>query len=69
MTKNESHLLQMRGLKRKLHKFISKLDKSHLLQMRGLKPRGNRCAQYIKMSHLLQMRGLKHFLLKTDHTQ
>ena len=33
----ESHLLQMRGLKRFLHTEYNNPIKSHLLQMRGLK--------------------------------
>ena len=33
----ESHLLQMRGLKRLSNVTRQRLDKSHLLQMRGLK--------------------------------
>ena len=34
----ESHLLQMRGLKREIGDIKSSLKWSHLLQMRGLKP-------------------------------
>ena len=33
----ESHLLQMRGLKRQASQFWNSGSKSHLLQMRGLK--------------------------------
>ena len=35
----ESHLLQMRGLKRDRNRIIAGTKSSHLLQMRGLKPR------------------------------
>ena len=34
----ESHLLQMRGLKRDRNRIIAGTKSSHLLQMRGLKP-------------------------------
>ena len=55
----ESHLLQMRGLKRgkgysRYHPF-----ESHLLQMRGLKQARHDGRRVIIRSHLLQMRGLK----------
>ena len=36
----ESHLLQMRGLKRGSRKRFEEAFGSHLLQMRGLKPQG-----------------------------
>ena len=57
---NKSHLLQMRGLKRKLYDDTKHGDKSHLLQMRGLKPIVNVEPVHSIKSHLLQMRGLKH---------
>ena len=55
----ESHLLQMRGLKRKSKWRSVGRTLSHLLQMRGLKrvPRGITSLRFV--SHLLQMRGLK----------
>ena len=59
----ESHLLQMRGLKREYIPPTVSNIKSHLLQMRGLKPYQNYSEGYSKRSHLLQMRGLKrHYL-------
>ena len=56
----ESHLLQMRGLKRCLSRiYRPPRSASHLLQMRGLKPHQiDRSGSNIR-SHLLQMRGLK----------
>ena len=38
----ESHLLQMRGLKRLYEERLNLVNKSHLLQMRGLKPSRHR---------------------------
>ena len=55
----ESHLLQMRGLKRSTRPSLGHLGLSHLLQMRGLKQRGVRSVDKKQKSHLLQMRGLK----------
>ena len=57
----ESHLLQMRGLKRERCQCWIMETLSHLLQMRGLKL--NFRVEYYGwlMSHLLQMRGLKHY--------
>ena len=40
--KQESHLLQMRGLKLREEIKIGNQILSHLLQMRGLKPKGLR---------------------------
>ena len=56
----ESHLLQMRGLKHKGTDRAKGRLASHLLQMRGLKPHGRRLVGNQTGSHLLQMRGLKH---------
>ena len=57
----ESHLLQMRGLKRiQAVEHHSKMG-SHLLQMRGLKLPTDSTNRIITASHLLQMRGLKRW--------
>ena len=55
-----SHLLQMRGLKRRTSyvRLIANIE-SHLLQMRGLKQRRQYRSFRLSGSHLLQMRGLK----------
>ena len=58
----ESHLLQMRGLKRDFCYTFTLFEQSHLLQMRGLKQFRRDVQTGINMSHLLQMRGLKHCL-------
>ena len=58
----ESHLLQMRGLKRIELLGGTNSVKSHLLQMRGLKPDTRGYWRYQSLSHLLQMRGLKLIL-------
>ena len=55
----ESHLLQMRGLKRSFRENVKKDRMSHLLQMRGLKRAFYHILSNIGRSHLLQMRGLK----------
>ena len=55
----ESHLLQMRGLKRNVNAYQRYLELSHLLQMRGLKPVILLLLSTLLSSHLLQMRGLK----------
>ena len=55
----ESHLLQMRGLKRKLDLQLFFKRLSHLLQMRGLKLSDGNLKDGLTVSHLLQMRGLK----------
>ena len=55
----ESHLLQMRGLKRYQHRSLHTIVWSHLLQMRGLKQTTELQITQAKQSHLLQMRGLK----------
>ena len=56
---DQSHLLQMRGLKPSTQDVAISFAKSHLLQMRGLKQKDSRECDCILMSHLLQMRGLK----------
>ena len=56
---DESHLLQMRGLKQKVRSENLTCVQSHLLQMRGLKLRKKRKMNLKSPSHLLQMRGLK----------
>ena len=59
----QSHLLQMRGLKPKIHEHVTGFLRSHLLQMRGLKPTVGSNATFAGIaSHLLQMRGLKQML-------
>ena len=55
----ESHLLQMRGLKRYDALNMPEYLGSHLLQMRGLKLIGFQVLAALRKSHLLQMRGLK----------
>ena len=55
----ESHLLQMRGLKRQVGTMLFHLRLSHLLQMRGLKRNAAGNGEWMNASHLLQMRGLK----------
>ena len=55
----ESHLLQMRGLKREGSCSMDRTTVSHLLQMRGLKLSPYTDKNTIIVSHLLQMRGLK----------
>ena len=57
-----SHLLQMRGLKRKTLEGYRAIRESHLLQMRGLKLDLTARLTGKEMSHLLQMRGLKRHL-------
>ena len=59
MTKNESHLLQMRGLKPFVTCPATCRNQSHLLQMRGLKLSASTRNSGGTSSHLLQMRGLK----------
>ena len=56
---DESHLLQMRGLKLLRSPSLLLAVLSHLLQMRGLKLNFTVLNINIKKSHLLQMRGLK----------
>ena len=66
----ESHLLQMRGLKRENVKKDRIKRQSHLLQMRGLKHRDAAVFKLQQESHLLQMRGLKRVLkiyLRSNH--
>ena len=55
----QSHLLQMRGLKRSREQYLKNRVESHLLQMRGLKHRDAAVFKLQQESHLLQMRGLK----------
>ena len=55
----QSHLLQMRGLKRYDALNMPEYLGSHLLQMRGLKLMRLKLLPKWLMSHLLQMRGLK----------
>ena len=64
----ESHLLQMRGLKRLPSTIDARTLKSHLLQMRGLKPNQNQYYKSYSQSHLLQMRGLKLLFLSSNST-
>ena len=62
----ESHLLQMRGLKRFLPATSDTPMSSHLLQMRGLKQDAPPSMATPGSSHLLQMRGLKRTSVYAD---
>ena len=59
LVESESHLLQMRGLKRLTPQLLLFVLESHLLQMRGLKLQLGGMSISCYVSHLLQMRGLK----------
>ena len=63
----ESHLLQMRGLKRNQLYTHCRPRQSHLLQMRGLKQLYLQSHLRTAKSHLLQMRGLKPWRPRTKY--
>ena len=64
-TAEQSHLLQMRGLKPNRPTGLNTKKTSHLLQMRGLKPSEEQQHEKLGASHLLQMRGLKQSKITT----